>query len=139
MTKFDEIQNAFMFVSSGGYGLHSAVVRKDTCEILYRSDMSGTDEIGKRELAPDQWVEIPHRNDLDLGQRLVFEFIKANLPDEYDAVREIFKGRGSYGRFKVFLESKGLLKRWYNYSDQQEESALRQWCEENGIDLSEKT
>lgn len=139
MTRFDDIQSAFLFISSAGYGLNSAVVRKDTGEVLYQSELSGIDEIGKRDLDPDQWVSIPHRNDLDLGQSLVFEFIEANLPDEYGAVRQIFKKRGAYGRFKVFLESKGLLERWRNFSDQREESALRQWCQEKGIDLSAKT
>ena len=139
MNRFDDIQSAFLFVISAAYGMNSAVVRKDTGEILYRSEMLGTDEIGRRKLNPDQWVSIPHRNDFDLGQPLVFEFVKATLPDEYDAVRQIFKKRGAYGRFKGFLESRGLLDRWHKFSDQMEETALRQWCEENGIDLSEKT
>jgi hypothetical protein len=139
MTKFDDIQNAFLYVSSAAYGMNSAVVRKDTGEILYRPEMSGEDEIGGKGLDPDQWVAIPHRNDLDLGQSLAFEFVKANLADEYDAVRQIFKKRGAYGRFKEFLDSKGLLERWHKYSDQREEMALRKWCEENGIDLSDHT
>jgi hypothetical protein len=139
MTRFDDIQNAFLFVSSAAYGLNSAVVRKDTGEVLYRSELSAIDEIGERDMDPDQWVPIPHRNDFDLGQSLVFEFIEANLPDEYGAVRQIFKKRGAYGRFKNFLESKGLLERWRNFSDQREESALRRWCQEKGIDLSAKT
>jgi hypothetical protein len=135
MTRFDDLQSAFLFVSSVAYGMNQAVVRKDTGEILYRSEMAGTDEIGERELDPNQWVSIPHRNDLDLGQPLVFEFVKANLPHEYDAVWQIFKKRGAYGRFRDFLESKGLLERWHKFSDQREETALRQWCQENGIDL----
>ncbi len=139
MTRFDDIQSAFLFVSSAAYGLNSAVVRKDSGEALYRSELLGTDEIGERDLDPDQWVSIPHRNDIDLGQSLVFEFIEANLPDEYEAVRQIFKKRGAYGRLKDFLESKGMLDRWHKFSDQREESALRRWCEENGIDLSDKT
>ena len=139
MTTFDDIHNAFGFVSSAAYGMNSAVVRKDTGEILYRSEMSGTDEIGEKDKDPDQWVAIPHRNDLALGQPLVFEFVKANLPDEYDEVRQIFKKRGAYGRFKEFLESKGFLERWHKYSDQREEMALRRWCEENGVDLSDNT
>jgi hypothetical protein len=139
MIKFDDIQNAFLFVSSAAYGMNSAVVRKDTGEILYRSEMSGEDEIGEKNLDPDHWVAIPHRNALDLDQSLVLEFVKANLPDQYDAVRQIFKKRGAYGRFKEFLDSKGRLERWHKYSDQREEMALRKWCEENGIDLSDHT
>ena len=59
--------------------------------------------------------EIPHKNDLDLGQALVFEFAASHLPDEYDRVRDIFRRRGAYGRFKDLLDSKGLLETWYRF------------------------
>jgi hypothetical protein len=35
MIKFSDIQDAFFFVSSAAYGMHSAVLRKDTGQILY--------------------------------------------------------------------------------------------------------
>jgi len=28
-------------------------------------------------------------------------------------------------------------QRWYDFSNKSEEAALREWCAENGIDLSE--
>jgi len=136
MIRFSDIQDAFLFVSSASYGMNSAFLRKDTDEILYRSEMGGIDEIGDEDLEGDMFVEIPHKNDLDLGERLVFQFVERHLPDEYDRVQRIFRKRGAYGRFKDFLESKGLLKRWYDFESQREEQALRQWCEENEVELS---
>jgi hypothetical protein len=136
MTKFGDIQDAFFFVSSAAYGMNSALVHKDTGQILHRSEMGGVDEIGDEDLDWDTWIEIPHKNDLDLGQRLVFEFIETHLPDEYHRVEQIFRRPGAYGRLKGFLESKGLLQRWYAFENQREEEALRQWCEENEIELS---
>ena len=73
-----------MYVSSAMYGMNSAVVCKDTGKILYRSDMAGIDEIeDEDDLDWGQCVEIPHKNDLDLGRNLVFEFVEEYLPDDF--------------------------------------------------------
>jgi len=137
MIKFSDIEDAILFVSSAGYGMHSALLCKDTGRILYRSEMGGLDEIGNEDLDSDTCIEIPHKNDLDLGQRLVFEFVESRLPDGYHRVQEIFRRRGAYGRFKDFLESKGLLQSWYDFENRRQEQALRDWCEENGIEISD--
>jgi hypothetical protein len=136
MITFGDIQDAFFFVSSAAYGMNSALLHKDTGQILYCSEMGDIDEISDEDLDSDMHIEIPHKNDLDLGQRLVFEFIETHVPDEYHRVQQIFRRRGAYGRFKGFLESKGLLESWYAFESQREEQALRQWCEENEIELS---
>jgi hypothetical protein len=137
MIKFSDIEDAFLFVNSAGYGMHSALLCKDTGRILYRSEMGDLDEIGDEDLDSDACIEIPHKNDLDLGQRLVFEFVESRLPDGYHRVQEIFRRRGAYGRFKDFLESKGLLQSWYDFENRRREQALRDWCEENGIEISD--
>jgi hypothetical protein len=137
MISFSDIQDAFLFVSAAPYEEHSALLCKDTGEILYRSEMAGIDEIGDEDLDWDKWIEIPHKNDLDLGKQLVFEFVEMRMPDEYGRVEQIFGRRGAYGRFKDFLESKGLLESWHDFENQREEQALRQWCEENEIKLSD--
>ena len=116
--------------------MNSAVPCKDTGQILYHSEMGDMDEIGDKDLDWDTCIDIPHKNDLDLGQRLVFEFVEKHLPDGYHRVREIFRRRGAYGRFKDFLESKELLQSWYDFERRCEEQVLRQWCEENEIELS---
>jgi hypothetical protein len=136
MVKFADLQDAFFFVSSAGYGMHSAVLRKDTGEILHRSETGDLDEISEADLDWDNCMEIPHRNDLGLGQQLVFEFVTEQLPDEYDRVRQIFRRPGAYGRFKGLLASRGLLDAWFEFERQHEEQELRQWCELNGIPLS---
>jgi hypothetical protein len=136
MIKFSDVQDAFFFVSSAPYGMHSVFLRKDTNQLLYRSEMGDIDEIGHEDPDWDTHIEIPHKNDLDLGQRLVFKFIESHLPHEYHCVRQIFRRRGAYARFKGFLESKGLLESWYEFESQSEEEALRKWCKENAIELS---
>ena len=136
MLRFSDIQDAFFFVSSAGYGLHSAILSKDTGQIHWRSEEGDLDEISDKDLSWDRCIEIPHKNDLGLGQELVFEFVANHLPDEFENVQQIFQRRGAYSQFKDLLDSKGLLQSWYDFEDQHEEQALRQWCSENGLELS---
>jgi len=35
------------------------------------------------------------------------------------------------------LESKGLLESWYDFEQRREEEALRDWCRDNKIQLSD--
>ena len=137
MIKFSDIQDAFFFVSSAGYSMHSAFLCEDTGQIYYRSEMGGIDEIDDEELDLEKCIEIPHKNDLGLGQNLVFEFVEMHLPDDYGRVQQMFRSPGAYGRFKDLLDSKGLLEAWYAFEKQREEQALRQWCTENEIELSD--
>lgn len=133
---FSEIENAFMYVGSAMYGMNSAVVCKDTGKILYRSDMAGIDEIEDADdLDWEQCIEIPHKNDLDLGRNLVFEFVEKCLPGDYERVRQMFRRSGAYSRYKALLERRGLLKEWYDIENNREERALRKWCKENEIEL----
>jgi hypothetical protein len=59
------------------------------------------------------------------------------LRADYNEVRHIFSRRGAYGRYKDLLVRRGALERWYDFSNKSEETALREWCAENGIELSE--
>lgn len=136
MLKFSDVQDAFFFVSSAAYGLHSAVLRRDTGQIYCRSEEGDLDEITDQDLDWGRCIDIPHKNDLGLGREVVFEFAESHLPDECQHVHQIFQKRGAYRRFKDLLESKGLLQSWYDFEDQREEQALRQWCNENEVELS---
>jgi len=137
MIKFSDIQDAYLFVSSAPYGDHSAVLRKDTGQILYSSESGDIDEMEDADLDWETCVEIPHKNDLDLGKALVFDFVETHMADAYDEVRQMFRSQGAYSRFKSMLESKGLLKSWYDFEQQREEEALREWCRGNAIQLDE--
>jgi hypothetical protein len=139
MVKFTDIETAFYFVSSDRYGMHRAILNKATGETHYRSEMGDLDEIDEGVIDWENCIEIPHKNDLELGQELVFEFVEEHLPDEYERVRQIFRKRGAYGRFKSLLESRGLLQTWFDVENRREEQALRQWCQENEIELSDET
>jgi hypothetical protein len=134
MIPFSEIQDAFLFVSSAEYGMNSAILCKDTGKIFYRSEDGVIDRIDEEEFDGDEFIEIPHKNDLDLDMKLVFEFVELHMADRFARVQQIFSDRGAYRRFKDLLSQNGLLQKWYDFENQREEEALRKWCLENGIE-----
>jgi hypothetical protein len=136
---FSDIEDALMFVSSSGYGENSALLDKSTGKIYYRSaygDVDEFEEFPEDEYDPNIHIEIPHKNDLDLGKDLIFEFVEKFLPDDYERVNKIFRKRGAYSRYKDLLDHRGVLQKWYDFENQREQSVLLQWCEENEIDIT---
>ena len=85
-----------------------------------------------------QYIEIPHKNEFDLGKRLVLDFVGRELPISYDEVERIFSRKGAYSRYRTFLERRRRLEDWYRYEEAETVLALREWSEEEGIDLIEE-
>ena len=84
----------------------------------------------------EKCVEIPHKNDLDLGRNLVFEFVSQQMPEDQEKIYEIFRRKGAYSRYKYFLEKKGLLEKWYEFENKKTKEALLAWCTENDIKIN---
>jgi hypothetical protein len=133
---YEYILDAFDFVNFGLYGEHTALLDKSTGQIYMHSESSDLDEIPEAMWESDDTIEIPHKKDLGLGNQLAFDFVLSNSPDDYSYVRDIFCGPGAYGRYKDFLESKGMLQSWYDFESTAQERALREWCKDNGIELT---
>ena len=136
--KFSEIEDAFFFVNSAYMYTNSAILCKESGKIFYQSDYldeETLEEIPEELLENEDCIEIPHKNELDLGRNLVFEFVEGHLPGDFERVRNIFRRKGAYGRYKDLLEEKGLLKKWYDFENDRETVALREWCEDNEIEL----
>jgi hypothetical protein len=138
--KLNEIYDALMFVSATDYGENSALLNKLTGKIYFRSEMAGIDdleELSAEECNSSIHIEIPHKNDLNLGRNLVFEFVEQFIPEDGNKVDQIFRKRGAYSRYKDLLESRGVLQKWYDFENQRELSALLDWCKENKIDITD--
>jgi hypothetical protein len=139
MANFKEIEHAYEFVNFDSYGMNRAVFRKDTEEILYQSELGDMKEIEIAEdmLDDENCIDIPRKNDLDLGQTLVFEFMEEKLPEKLVVVENFFRHSGAYSNFKALLEAEGLLQSWYDFESLEQEKALRQWCKDNNIKLED--
>ncbi|RMF66642.1 MAG: hypothetical protein D6743_06065 [Calditrichaeota bacterium] len=99
--------------------------------------MTGLDEIPKDARGVESWIEIPHMNDLGMGRDLVFEFVAERLPSDYGQVQAFFRSRGAYSRYKALLLERGVLEEWYDFENSRKQAAIRQWCLDNGIDISD--
>ncbi len=132
---FDDLSLAFDFVSAAAPMEHRAYVALDTGKIYWISELAEIEEeaIPDDLSTSDRYLEIPHKNDLDLGQRLVFRFIEARLPHQHDRVANIFRHRGAYRRFKELLAAADRLEEWRAFAAEATANALREWCQENDL------
>ncbi|MCI5144027.1 MAG: hypothetical protein D3923_00535 [Candidatus Electrothrix sp. AR3] len=133
--KLSDIEDGIMFVSSGMYGENSAMLCKSTGEICWSSDSSDIHDIPEEAYESDDWIDIPHCNDLDLGRDLVFRFVAQHLPSEEERIRNIFGRRGAYSQYKDFLEKKGRLQDWYDYENEHTLKAIKEWCQDKEIEI----
>jgi hypothetical protein len=134
--KFSELLDAFEFVSFGVQFEHSAYIDPVTGAIFYVSaGIEMEDEVPDDLETSDQYIAVPHKNDLNLGRNLALSFADEELPDQYNTVAEFFRSKGAYGHFKDFLEDRDLLEKWYAFETRETGTALRSWCHENSIEL----
>jgi hypothetical protein len=137
--KYDDLSAAFDFVSFAAPFEHRAFLSLDTGAIYWVSETSPLDEEDRPDdlETSDRYLEIPHKNDLDLGNDLVLRFVEAQLPDRYMDVETFFRRRGAYRRFKELLAAEGCLEKWYAFEAESTERALRQWCRANEIAVAD--
>ena len=135
--KFSELELAFHFVSFGDPYENSAYVSRSTGQTFVCSDAAGIDETPEDANSSDDYVEIPHKNDLDLGKNLVWEFVDREIPGLKDKVRGFFAHRGAYARYKSFLADLELLDAWHRFEDDRTKEEILKWCKDNGIQIDD--
>ncbi len=133
---FSELVDAFSFVSSSDYG-NEAYIDRRTGSIYWRSDIVDVEEELPEDIDSDHYLGVPDRRDLGLGNRLALNFAYEHLPDDSSDVETIFRRRGAYARFKDLLARRGVLEKWYAYSDEAEQTALREWCESEELEIAD--
>jgi hypothetical protein len=109
--EYDDLSLAFDFVRSGAPMEHRAFVSLESGKVYWVSELHPVDEEERPDdLDTGRYLEIPHKNDLDLGRQLAFRFVEERLPGQSKPVADIFRSRGAYGRFKELLASEGVLR-----------------------------
>ena len=134
---FENIQNAFEFVSSVPVEENHAILNLHTGEILQKSGMLDEEEFPEDVEESDDVVWIPHRDDLDLGKELVFDFVERYLPREKKAVKAMFRfgSANALSKFLAHMERLGKLKDWRAFEKKETRNALLDWCDENEIEV----
>lgn len=137
--EYSDLDLAFDFVNSGPPLENRAYIALDSGQIYWISGLGDNEEEVPEDVeTSDRYVAVPHKNDLDLGRRLVTRFVRRALPERVEQVEAIFRRRSAYARFKDLLDKTGQLEQWYRFQDEAREQALRAWCAENEIELSAK-
>jgi hypothetical protein len=135
--KYSELLDAFDLISAAPQYTNNAYICKDSGKVyvaLADSD-EDEDELPEDVNSSEHYLELPHKNDFDLGNALALAFAEQELPDHYSTLAHDFHSKGAYARFKEFLQSKNLLEAWHQYQAKATEKALRHWCEEHHIAL----
>ena len=129
---YQDLEAALNWSSSGAPFENTAIISRQTGEVFFKSMSGYTDE----ELPEDiddgtMYVAVPHKNDLDLGRELVFDFIESESPSHIGIVAAFFRQRGAYSKYKTFLERESLLDKWYKFESEASRKALLRWASEH--------
>lgn len=137
VVNYDELRNAFEFVSSSSSGSQYAYICKVTGLIYWVSNIIELEEVVPDDLeTSDHYICVPHKNDLKLGQSLAMSFIGQEMSHDYNFAASLFRKRGAYRRFKELLQSAGLLEKWFAFEASASEAALLDWCKDNDIEFA---
>ncbi len=135
---YRELLDVYDFVSSSPDYENQVLLSRSTGKAYCISAFGGETDDLPEDLEEDDLIGIPHQHDLDLGQPLVREFVRCELPDEAEQVRSIFRRRGAYRPYKELLSRMGLLEKWYDFEVARTKEALLEWCEANDITLEQE-
>ena len=133
----DDLLLAYEWVSAGEVaGVDAeAYISRRTGKIHWRGE--GVDEEPPQDIEDGSlYVAVPHRGEFDLGRSLAVAFVDEHLPRSSETVRECFRRRGAYQRFKALLVEAGQLDAWHRYEEAAKEEALNEWCAEIGFSVT---
>ena len=133
----DELEQAAMIVEDGA-GSVTALVSRDTGMIHSLNDEYMDEEAPMPSTSSEdaRYVPVPPAGTLGIGDALVLRFAATHLADDQDLVRELFSERDTEG-FARLLEERGAGETWESFRTQATQSALRRWCEENGLQAAD--
>lgn len=137
--KLDDLRSAYEWVTFAADSGNAAYLCLVTGAIFLTSDLNPgstgplPDDLG----TSDRYISIPDKRSLDIGTTLVFRFVEERMPHRRDEVAGYFARRGGYARFNALLRSDGMLAHWNAYEEAATDVALRSWCAEHGIELSD--
>jgi hypothetical protein len=132
--KFEDVSFAFDIAGSGAQTDQTVYLSRETGETHWHSEFTDDEEPLPVDFEDtEKYLQIPHKNELGLGQNLLFRFV--DVPDALETIERFFHRRGAYARAKNLLAERGVLKQWFAYEDEALKRAVRDWCAENGIEL----
>jgi hypothetical protein len=133
----DELEGAAMKVEDGD-GTVTAMVSRETGMIHLLNDEYMDEEAPMPSASGGNngYVRVPSAGTLGIGDGLILRFAATCLAEDQDTVRDLFRDRNTEG-FARLLEERGAGEAWERFHEEATRSALRRWCEENGVQLAD--
>lgn len=137
--RLQDLLEAVEFASVDGvFADHGAFVCRSTGKVYWRIDS----DVQPDELPGDlsdtaKYAAIPSKRALGLGKPLALAFAKRYLPGDVDDIQDVFGRRGGFRKFRVLLERRGAIDRWYAFEMEALCDQLRAWCERQGVTMVE--
>lgn len=138
-SKLDELEWAYELQPDSDFGedTHS-YISKLTGEIVHDAEALTGEPCPVEDIEGDpDYIHLPDKFDLDLGNRLVWRFVDIEIPGLEQKVREIFSRKGAYRRWKDFLDRNYLLDKWHTFENESTREALLEWCKVHEIAIDE--
>ncbi|MCC2958464.1 hypothetical protein LK542_22900 [Massilia sp. IC2-477] len=134
----DELEQAAMMVEDGD-GSVTALVSRETGMIHLLNDEYMDEEapMPSASGADEGYVSVPSAGTLGIGDGLILRFAAIHLADDQDTVRDQFRDRNTEG-FARLLQERGAGEAWERFHDETTRTALRRWCEENGLQAADR-
>lgn len=130
----ETLDSALEWSSSGAPFENQAFLSRSTGELFYQSTSGESEDDLPDDLEDGTvYIAVPHKNDLDLGRALVFDFAHTQGPVHFNAIEGYFRQRGAYAKFKSHLERTNLLDAWYAFEAAEKSKALEAWAAKNGF------
>ena len=126
-----------MMVEDGG-GTVTAMVSRETGMIHFLNDEYMDEEapVPSASGSNGDYVPVPPAGTLGIGDGLILRFAATHMAGDQDTVRDLFRDRNTEG-FARLLEERSAGEAWERFHEEATRTALRQWCEENGLELAE--
>jgi hypothetical protein len=136
--KFLDLQIAFESGTDTYTSEVTAYICKATGDIIYDDEeVSGIECPVEGIEFDDGYIRIPNKHDLDLGQNLVWDFVAHEIPGLYNEVRNIFRKKSAYHRYKQYLFKINLLQKWYDFESTRTKQAILDWCADQGLKVDD--
>ena len=136
MIKLSDLELAYDFVSSSSFDA-SAYICRETGETFFKTEEGDLDDLPDDVETNDRYLEVPNKFDLNLGNNLVHDFVSEHLPEKSDEVYSFFRHKGAYSKFKDLLIRTNMQDKWYEFKTAKTYSALKEWCEENNMEVED--
>ncbi len=98
--KYADLESAFDFVSFGSFSGNEAYFSTKTGQFYWVSPNidEGEEPIPDNLYESDEYLQVPSKHDLDLGKRLIFDFVNQFMANDLETVSQIFSKKGAYIR-----------------------------------------